>query len=288
MFGDKPSAPGVGQYTIGDTRYDAEGNVVGTPSEGGPAFAGTGMPAQVSSALVRGANEPEFRDTPEYARAWDVANEPDIIDTEEGRIPLYPQLSPLFKPPGAQKPDKVQVQEIKTKTEADSKVIAGTEKTKTTADEKLSVGYHNRMVAAEDHIKGLGDFDSASLWEKFRGVTNVTASPELQQYQQAADDWIRSKLRRESGAVIAPAEMQKEYEIYFPQFGDSQAVRDQKKVARSEAINSMKIASGRAFKGEASTGGDTKDMNVPEVGFVSKGYEFIGGDPSKPESWRQQ
>jgi len=222
--------------------------IYGDKDEEGAAFAGTGMPAQVSSALVRGVNEPEFRNTAEYARAWDVANEPKIIDTEQGRIPLYPKISPLFKPPGAvEQTDKEQINNIKNVVKEDTKVIPGTEKKKTTADEKLSLGFLNRMEAAEANIKSLGKFDSASLWEKMKGITNVTASPELQQYRQAADDWIRSKLRRESGAVIAPEEMAKEYEIYFPQFGDSQPVIDQKKRARAEASNSMKIAAGRAY-----------------------------------------
>lgn len=221
--------------------------IYGDEDDDGAAFGGTGMPAQISSALVRGANEPEFRNTPEYARAWDIANEPKIIDTEEGRIPLYPKISPLFKPPGEVKTTKEQVGDIKKEAKKDTKVIAGTEKKKTTADEKLSMGFLNRMVAAEGNIQSLGKFDSASWWEKFKGITNITASPELQQYRQAADDWIRSKLRRESGAVIAEEEMAKEYEIYFPQLGDGQPVLDQKKKARNEASNSMKIAAGRAY-----------------------------------------
>ena len=104
--------------------------------------------------------------------------------------------------------------DIKKSAEDDVKVIKGTEKKKTTADEKLSAGFLNRMNSAEGNIQNLGKFDSANWWEKMKGVTNVTASQELQQYRQAADDWIRSKLRRESGAVIAEGEMSKEYEIY--------------------------------------------------------------------------
>lgn len=217
---------------------------VGGGAEG--AFAGKGMPAQISNALVKGANNPAYRNSPAYHRAWDMANKPQIIDTEEGRIPLYPEISPIFKPPGPSKPVKNQVIDIKKAAEEDVKVIKGTEKKKTTADEKLSAGFLNRMTAAEGNIVALGNFDSANWWEKFKGLTNVTASPEMQNYTQAADDWIRSKLRRESGAVIAPEEMAKEYEIYFPQLGDAQPVINQKKKARAEAINSMTIAAGRA------------------------------------------
>lgn len=248
-----------------------EAKTVHGEAEGSDAFAGTGMPAQVSNALVKGANDPEFRNTPEYARAWDIANKPNIIDTEEGRIPLYPKIDPMFKAPGEAKPEKQEVAEIKAAAEQDSSIIKGTEKTKTTADEKVSLGYFNRMIGAEENIKGLGDFDSASVWEQFKGVTNITASPKLQQFRQAADDWIRAKLRRESGAVIAASEMAKEYEIYFPRIGDSQAVIDQKKRARVEAENSMKTASGRAFRKK-----DTKKDGGPVLNEADRSVTING------------
>lgn len=38
--------------------------------------------------------------------------------------------------------------------------------------------------------------------------------------------------------------------------------------------------------GEKSKG--AKTAKTPDVGFVSRGYKFIGGDPSKKESWRKQ
>jgi hypothetical protein len=41
-------------------------------------------------------------------------------------------------------------------------------------------------------------------------------SPEQQKYKQAADNWIRANLRKESGAVIGADEMAAEYATYFP------------------------------------------------------------------------
>lgn len=213
------------------------------------AFEGTGMEAQVSNMLTKGAEDPEFRNTPEYARAWQLANEPKVIRTPTGDITLRPELSAMFKAPGDKSTGKEEVSNIKASVKKDVEMIQGTEKElKTTADEKVSFGYLGRMESAEDSIKGLGAFDSASMMERFKGLTNITASTELQQYRQAADDWIRAKLRRESGAVIAQDEMDKEYQIYFPQIGDRQEVIDQKKRARSQAIGAMKTASGIEYK----------------------------------------
>ena len=46
-------------------------------------------------------------------------------------------------------------------------------------------------------------------------------TPEQQQYATAAREWIRAKLRKESGAAIPAEEMQEEYETYFPMPGDT-------------------------------------------------------------------
>jgi hypothetical protein len=76
----------------------------------------------------------------------------------------------------------------------------------------------------------------------------LAMSPETQQYQQAADDWIRSKLRKESGAVIGEDEMAKEYATYFPQPGDSKEVIEQKARARKVATDAMKRMAGTAIQ----------------------------------------
>jgi len=217
--------------------------------EQGGAYEGTGMDQQVSNFLVQGAQDPSFRNTPEYARAYQMATEPKVVRTPTGDILLRPELPSIFKAPGDNRTESEQTSNIKKSVKNDVEVIKGTEKEiKTTADEKLSYGYYTRMVSVEDTIDKLEGFDSAGLWERFKGMTNITASEPMQKYRQAADDWIRSKLRRESGAVIAKEEMDKEYEIYFPQIGDSQGVINQKKEARKTAQEAMKTASGMQFK----------------------------------------
>jgi len=73
-------------------------------------------------------------------------------------------------------------------------------------------------------------------------------STETQQYTQAAQDWIRAKLRKESGAVIGAQEMQDEFNTYFPQVGDSPERITQKAEARRVATLGMQKSAGRAYQ----------------------------------------
>jgi len=73
-------------------------------------------------------------------------------------------------------------------------------------------------------------------------------SEQTQQFQQAANDWIRAKLRKESGAAIGKDEMDAEFRTYFPQVGDGPAVIAQKAEARRVATEAMKTAAGKSYR----------------------------------------
>lgn len=77
-------------------------------------------------------------------------------------------------------------------------------------------------------------------------AANVSRDPVRQKYHQAAEDWVRAKLRQESGAVIADEEMSREIRTYFPQIGDQPEVIAQKTAARRTAEQAMTTAAGRA------------------------------------------
>lgn len=70
---------------------------------------------------------------------------------------------------------------------------------------------------------------------------------QTQQYKQAAETWIRSKLRKESGAAIGKDEMEQEFRTYFPQVGDSDTVITQKAAARQIATDAMKKSAGKSY-----------------------------------------
>ena len=127
---------------------------------------------------------------------------------------------------------------------------------KPTEGESNAAGFAQRMERSIDVISNLPPSSQpgtraavAGMIPLIGGVAQRRAmTPEQQQYKQAADDWIRAKLRKESGAAIGVDEMQREYETYFPQIGDTPEVIAQKAEARSIATNAMKISAGKSYK----------------------------------------
>lgn len=123
-----------------------------------------------------------------------------------------------------------------------------------TEGERTAANYHGRMQEAEkligDYKPATGDYIAAlNMMEGGplrSGAANVMMSPDGQKFYQAAADWVRAKLRKESGAVISPEEMAQEIKTYFPMPGDSDAVIQQKKRARDQATKGMREMGGRA------------------------------------------
>jgi hypothetical protein len=76
----------------------------------------------------------------------------------------------------------------------------------------------------------------------------VVQSSDTQMYDQAAQDWIRAKLRKESGAAIGVDEARQEYATYFPMVGDSAEKIAQKAEARRVVTEGMKKAAGKSYE----------------------------------------
>lgn len=104
--------------------------------------------------------------------------------------------------------------------------------------------YLGRMQEAEkllgDYSPSTKDFVSASNIYGGGGalkstMANKFMSKEGQKYYQAAADWVRAKLRKESGASISPTEMESELRTYFPLPGEPKEVITQKAAARQAA-----------------------------------------------------
>jgi hypothetical protein len=125
-----------------------------------------------------------------------------------------------------------------------------------------SANYLGRMQAAEsllgDYVPSFTDYAAANrlYGTEGAGITstafaNKVMSEEGQKYYQAAADWVRAKLRKESGAVIAPSEMAQEIRTYFPVPGDTQGTIQQKAQARAQAEEGMRSMAAVAAPPEA-------------------------------------
>jgi len=125
-----------------------------------------------------------------------------------------------------------------------------------TEGQSNAAGFAQRMELAESIISNLpaGSQPGAGtrIAEAVPFVGGALArsgqSPATQQYDQAAQDWIRAKLRKESGAAIGADEMKQEYATYFPMVGDTPEKIAQKAEARRVVTLGMGKSAGRAYQ----------------------------------------
>ena len=174
-------------------------------------------------------------------------------------------------------------------TDAAGKPLMGGGSGKPTEGETNAAGFAQRMERSQAVISGLPQGSQPGVRAAVAGALPVVGgvaqrramTAEQQQYKQAADDWIRAKLRKESGAAIGVDEMQKEYETYFPQIGDTPEVIAQKAGARAIATNAMKTSAGNSYRPyvppstEAPKDGDTaKDRSGRNIVFRNGRWEY--------------
>ena len=209
-------------------------------------FGGKSIQAQAYNILL--TKDPS---SPEYAAAYNIVTQPHLVQTESGLVPVSPQMPANIRPPATM---------ALTCTGSPSGSVApapgaalpGTEKPATDA-ERVSSGFYDRMASSEKNMANALETQSAdpgSYTGKIAAsiplVGNALTTPGNQLYRQAQEDWVRAKLRKESGAVIADNEMEREIKVYFPQPGDSKEVISQKAAQRKIAAESMKKNAGRA------------------------------------------
>lgn len=242
--------PGTPEYrAAAEQFYVRKGKAGGVPG----AFAGTGIENQMLN-IALDPNIPESDPRKIVARQ---RLERDLTTvTPEGTFirPGYdlPNVS-APAPAAEQKPAEQPAQFV--------------EKPPTEGQAKAS-GFHDRMISAQAELSSLGDYDPIASTEAALGATNVTATAEKQRFNQAANDWIRAKLRKESGAVIGDEEMAAEYRTYFPIYGDSKEVIEQKARARKVAEDAMLRDADPGYRKTA--GGSTEVQKVGRFNVRAK------------------
>jgi hypothetical protein len=134
--------------------------------------------------------------------------------------------------------------------------LKGVSGSKPTEGETNAAGFAQRMELAQSII---GSLPAGS--QPGAGTRTLEAIPfvggaiarsgqgvQTQQYDQAAQDWIRAKLRKESGAAIGVDEARQEYATYFPMVGDTAEKIAQKAEARRVVTLGMQKSAGKAYE----------------------------------------
>ena len=125
-----------------------------------------------------------------------------------------------------------------------------------TESQSNAMGFAQRMeransilppLEASGSYPGVGSAMAGAIPFVGGAAQRTVQNPDVQRYQQAASDWIRAKLRKESGAAIGADEAKQEYATYFPVTGDSTAVIEQKRQARIVATEAMKMSAGKTY-----------------------------------------
>jgi hypothetical protein len=134
-----------------------------------------------------------------------------------------------------------------------------------TEGQSNAAGFAQRMELAESILNrlppgsqpGVGTRVAEAVPFVGGALARSGQSPATQQYDQAAQDWIRAKLRKESGAAIGVDEMKQEYATYFPMVGDTAEKIAQKAEARRVVTLGMGKSAGRAYQPYVPTAQET-------------------------------
>ena len=137
-----------------------------------------------------------------------------------------------------------------------------TKGTKPTEAETNAAGFANRMIAANEITSKLATGNKPKFGEAALSVIPLIGdkipevipkgigglSDERRQYLQAANNFIRANLRKESGAAIGVDEWKQEFINYFPQYNDDEQTIKNKEMFRNILTQNMKAAGGKSFK----------------------------------------
>lgn len=120
-----------------------------------------------------------------------------------------------------------------------------------TQAEQIVAGYAARLEQSNPILSNLeNDITKMNIlsYESQIRLPATFQTNKIQQYMQAARNFINANLRRESGAVISPTEFSEARKQYLPQPGDSKETLNQKRANRGLVYNSLKRAAGSAYQ----------------------------------------
>lgn len=109
-----------------------------------------------------------------------------------------------------------------------------------------ATNFYNRAKNAEAQLEPY-ESEGTQIGQAVLGMVpwgNVFQSAEYQVFSQIQANFISAVLRKESGAAISVEEFDKEAKKYFPQPGDKPLVIEEKRRARQDAIDGLRVQAG--------------------------------------------
>ena len=109
-----------------------------------------------------------------------------------------------------------------------------------------ATNFYNRAKNAEAQLEPY-ESEGTQIGQAVLGMVpwgNVFQSAEYQVFSQIQANFISAVLRKESGAAISVDEFDKEAKKYFPQPGDKPLVIEEKRRARQDAIEGLRVQAG--------------------------------------------
>lgn len=239
---------------------------------GGP-FAGNGMDSQARNALVRGANDPAFAETPEYAAAFNHLGRPHFDAGTGTTIPAedmsrwrQPTYSAQGQQGGAQQGASPGIapapQGVPVAPAAPGGITATpvqglpTKEKPMTEAQARAYGFSQRMETANTLLNDLAIQGTSSKGRFLEalpgGLGNYAQSSEYQRFEQAKRNFMNSQLRDESGAVIGTSEFMSADKQYFPQPGQAtnKELIAQMAENRRQVVEAMMVKAGILKRGE--------------------------------------
>lgn len=115
---------------------------------------------------------------------------------------------------------------------------------------------------------------------------NDLKSSGRQQIEAAQLDALDAALTLATGAAYTKEQLFGLRKAYFPQPNDSEATIKAKQARFENVIQSARVRAGNAAQTSIKPTGGAN--GAPKVGDVVKGYQYLGGNPADPKSWKKQ
>lgn len=139
-----------------------------------------------------------------------------------------------------------------------SAVLKGDERK--TAEGKVEFDGVLNSDAAESPMSSTSNYLATTAPDN--AITSSVLNKREKQYMQATMQWVRAKLRKESGATISPDEFAADYRVYFPQPGDDVQTRRNKARARRKVEEALRVEGNAVM---APQGGDIGTMSDEDI-----------------------